>query len=162
MSTQKMTALYTVQFGDDGRPAIVEAIDYFLPQGEAERIAGFIRQSVRRQEHTPWSVRLRVEPNAATIFHVGRSERCPPVSGTTFRLLAPAAMGLERPQRMRVRMTVRANGQAEGLQLEASSGNSEVDNWVLKNLEAYRFAPGMIDGKAVAMTHEEIVEISVR
>lgn len=155
-------ALYSVAFDRDGRLERLYPIDFWLPQGEAEAFHSLVRKHVRPQASGPWSVRLLAEPGAEPTIRVGHSERCAPVSSTRFRLTAPVALQLQKPQPVRVRLEVGAEGRVRSVELLGSSGSAELDRWVMDTLQRYEFTPGLLDGAAVAMEYEEIVRIQVR
>jgi TonB family protein len=158
----ELRAVYSVGFDASGRVQRVKPIDYWLPQGEADAFTQLVRRHLRPQLRESGSVRLLLEPGSDPVARVGRSERCPPVSGSTFHLTAPAVVQLEKPRPMRVRLRVSERGDVVGQNVLSSSGNEELDRWVVGILERYEFAPGLIDGEAVAMDHEETVQIQTR
>ena len=158
----ELRALYSVVFGLDGRLERLHALDYWLPQGEADGFAALVRETIRRQSAGPLSVRLLVRPGAERVVQVGRSERCAPRSLTRFRLTAPAAMPVERPSPIRVRVHVGAEGRVQGLQMLSGSGSDDLDRWVQRTLQSYEFEPGLLDEVPVAMTVEETVQIEYR
>lgn len=159
----KMTALYSIAFAADGSVERVVPIDYWLPQGEEPQVTAMVRQSVRAQRAgTPWSVRLRIDPAAETVFRVGRSEVCQPRSTTRFELTAPALSGLQAPPLMRVRATVGTQGEIRALQIVRSSGEAELDRWVHDSLLERRFQPGLLDGVPVIMERIEDVRLRFR
>lgn len=159
----KMTALYSVAFAADGSVERVVPIDYWLPQGEEPQFTALVRQSIRPQRAgNPWSVRLRVEPAAQTVFRVGRSELCHPRSTTRFELTAPALSSLQAPPLMRMRALVGTQGEIRTLQIVRSSGEAELDRWVHDSLLSRRFQPGLIDGVPVMMERDEDVRLRFR
>ncbi len=159
----KLTALYSVAFAADGSVERVAPIDYWLPQGEEPQLTAMVRQSIRPQRAgARWSVRLRVEPAAQTVFRVGRSEVCHPRSTTRFELTAPALSGLQAPSPIRVRATVGTHGEIRNLQIVRSSGEAELDRWVHDSLLSRSFEPGLVDGVPVMMEHDQDVRLRFR
>jgi hypothetical protein len=154
-------ALYSIRFAQDGRVEAVEPLDYWLPQGQEAAFHALVRRSLRSQASGPGSVRLLVQPGDSAAFRIGRSERCPPEPGTTFRLLAPVTVKLS-PQPVRVWLAIDKEGRVSGHQILSSSGSEEVDRWVGEMLQSHGFTPGLIDGVAVAMEHEEVVRLQTR
>lgn len=157
-----MRALYSLQFDASGRVNQLAAIDYWLPQGQAETFAALVRQHLRRQAGGPFSIRLRIEPTAAPMFRMGRSELCPPEARTRFKLTAPAAFPLDRPQPVRVRVLVDAKGRVRGTNVVSSSGSAELDRWVMESLQRHEFTPALLDGVPVEMEYTEMVQIQAR
>jgi TonB family protein len=155
-------ALYSVSYTADGRIERLHALDYWLPQGQADAFTSLVRRHLRPQLSTGGSIRILLQPVGDEPVRIGRSERCPPESRTTFRLRAPALAQQQRPQPVRVRMHVDAQGRVLATDLLSSSGNAELDRWVRQTLQRYQFAPGLIDGTAVEMAHEETVRIAAR
>jgi TonB family protein len=140
----------------------LKAIDYWLPQGQEQAFAALVRPHLRPQPGGPTNLRLRVQPGSTPMLQVGRSELCPPESRTQFRLTAPATAQLQKPQPVRARIHVDAQGQAQSIQVLSSSGDRELDRWVTEILQRHTFSPGLIDGTPVAMDYEETVQISAR
>jgi TonB family protein len=162
LSDGELRALYSVGFDDTGRVTRLQPIDYWLPEGEDNAFTLLVRQHLRPQMRESGSVRLLVKPGSDPAVRVGRSERCPPETRTSFKLTAPAVVQLQRPQPMRVSLQVSDKGDVVGREVLSSSGDAELDRWVMQELEHYQFAPGMIDGIAAAMDHEETVQIQAR
>lgn len=159
----KLTALYSIAFAADGSVERVVPIDYWLPQGEEPQFTALVRQSIRPQRAgSPWSVRLRVDPAAETVFRVGRSEVCQPRSRTRFELNAPVMAGLQAPAPIRIRAVVGTQGEIRSLQLLRSSGDAELDRWVHDSLLSRRYEPGLIDGVPVMMQREDDVRVRAR
>jgi hypothetical protein len=159
----KLTALYSVAFAADGSVERVVPIDYWLPQGEEPQLTALVRQSIRSQRAgSPWSVRLRVDPAAETVFRIGRSEVCPPRSLTRFELTTSALAQSQSPPPMRVRAIVGTQGEIRALQVVRSSGENELDRWVHDTLLRRRFQPGLIDGVPVIMERDEDVRLRHR
>lgn len=155
-------ALYSLAFDASGRVERLKAIDYWLPQGQEEAFTALVRQHLRPEIDLPASMRLLVQPDSEPMVKIGRSERCPPQSGTSFRLFAPALSQLQRPQPLRVRIHVDEKGRVRGIQLLSSSGDAELDRWVTDTLQRYEFSPGLIDGVPTAMDHEQNIQIQAR
>lgn len=160
----RMHALYSVAFEADGRLAHLKSLDYWLPQGTDAEVERLVRQHLRRPTSGPWSVRLRVEAggDGEPASRVGRSEYCPPMSRTRFKLQAPAAVQLQRPQPVRLRLRITAEGRVRGSEILSSSGDAELDRWVRETLERHEFSPALLDGVPVEREHEERVEIQAR
>lgn len=160
----RMHALYSVAFGADGRLAHLKSIDYLLPQGKDAAVEQLVRQHFSRPASGPWSVRLRVEAggDGEPSFRVGRSEYCPPASRTRFKLVAPIAAQLQRPQPVRLRLLVSGEGRVRSSEILSSSGDAELDRWVRDHLERYQFSPALLDGFPVEREHEETVQIQAR
>lgn len=160
----KMFAVYSVAFGADGQVARVSAIDYFLPLEREQELTALVRQSVRAQrEGQPWSVRLRVEPGAEPALRVGRSEVCAARSTTRFHLLTQAMDPTASPPLpLRVRVSVRENGQIAAIHLLRSSGDRELDRWVEQSLIDRRYNPEIVDGVPVPAERDEEVRIRYR
>jgi TonB family protein len=155
-------ALYSVTYTADGRVERLNSLDYWLPEGQADAFTALVRRHLRPRLSAGGSVRLLLQPGGDDPVRIGRSERCPPESRTSFRVVAPAIVQLQRPQPVRVRMHVDAQGRVLGTDLLSSSGDAELDRWVRQTLQRYQFAPGLIDGVAVEMPHEETVRIAAR
>lgn len=159
----KLTALYSVAFAADGSVERVAPIEYWLPQGEEPQFTALVRQSIRPQRAgTPWSVRLRVDPAAETVFRVGRSELCQPRSTTRFELVTAAIDQQQAPPPMRVRVIVGTQGEIRSLDVVRSSGDRELDRWVHDSLLSRRFQPGLVDGVPVIMERDEDVRLRYR
>lgn len=158
----EMHTLFSVAWDRGGRPERVKAIDWWMPEGAAERLAAVVRPTLKRQPRGPGSARLRVEPGSAPKFQVGRSEYCPPVSGSTFRLTAPAMYPVDKPTPLRFRALVDARGNATTAHVLRSSGDPEVDRWVLGVVERYRYAPALLDGVAGPADYEQTVSVQAR
>jgi TonB family protein len=160
----RMHALYSVAFDADGRLAHLKSLDYWLPQGKDAEVGQLVRQHLRRPASGPWSVRLRVEAggDGEPAFRVGRSEYCPPMSRTRFKLQAPTAVQLQKPQPVRLRLLVSAEGRVRSSEILSSSGDTELDRWVRETLERQEFSPALLDGVPVEREHEERVEIQAR
>lgn len=159
----KLTALYSVAFAADGSVERVVPIDYWLPQGEEPQLTALVRQSIRPQRPgSPWSVRLRVDPAAETVFRVGRSEVCQPRSTTRFELVTAAIDQQQAPPPMRVRVIVGTQGEIRSLEVVRSSGERELDRWVHDSLLRRRFQPGLVDGVPVIMERDEDVRLRYR
>jgi TonB family protein len=159
----KMTALYSVAFAADGSVERVMPIDYWLPQGEEPQVTALLRNSIRAQRAgSPWSVRLRIDPAAETVFRVGRSEVCQPRSTTRFELSTAALDQQQAPPPMRVRVIVGTQGEIRSLEIVRSSGERELDRWVHDSLLSRRFQPGLIDGVPVTMERDEDVRLRYR
>ena len=156
-----MFALYSIAFGEHGAVERVKVIDYLLPREREEELAGIVRQALRPQQ-APFSVRLRMEPGAAQVFRVGRSERCPPESNLRFELTAPATAPTGTPPSITARTVVGPDGRVRGLQLLRRTGDVELDRWVEDNLARRTYQPGLIDGVPVVMENEETVRIRAR
>ncbi|HYH81245.1 MAG TPA: TonB family protein [Longimicrobium sp.] len=158
-----MFALYSIAFNAEGGVERVKELDYLLPQGQSDAFEGLVRAAlVRQAPGKSWSLRLRIEPGAATVFRVGRSERCEPESGTRFRLTVPSLQSGASLTSLRLRVVVEPNGQVSNVQLLRRSGNDEVDRWVEETLRGRRFQPGLVDGVAVQMETDETVQINTR
>ncbi|HEV2148071.1 MAG TPA: energy transducer TonB [Longimicrobiaceae bacterium] len=149
-------------FDANGRISRLHPIDYWLPQGQVDAFTSLLRQHLRPRVSGPGTVRLLLQPGGTAAYQIGYSERCPPESGTRFSLIAPAATQLQKAQPVRVRMHVDAQGRVQGTQVLTGSGDTEVDRWVAQTLQQREFSPGLIDGVAVAMDHEETVTVRVR
>jgi TonB family protein len=158
-----MFALYSIAFNAEGAVERVKDVDYLLPQGQADAFAALVRQSLRPQAAgKSWSLRLRIEPGAATVFRIGRSEICEPDMGTRFRITWPSLQGGSRPASIRARVTVEPNGQVSDAQLLRRSGSDELDRWVEDAIRQRRFAPGLVDGVPVRMQRDEVVQFESR
>lgn len=159
----KVFALYSVAFASDGSVERVAPVEYWLPQGEEPNLTSLVRSSLTRQRPgRPWSVRVRVEPAAETVFRVGRSEVCPPRSTTRFDLTAPVLAQQQAPPAIRVNLQVSHEGRIRSLTLLRGTGDAELDRWVHDNLLQRSFTPGLLDGIATAMEHQEDVRIRAR
>jgi TonB family protein len=155
-------ALYSVAFDRQGRLERLHPIDFWLPQRQAEAFHALVRTQIRTQASGPWSVRLLVEDGAEPTLRVGYSERCDPVSRTHFRLIAPAMLQLQKPQPVRVRLDVTAEGRMRSVDLVGSSGSADLDRWITQTLQRYEFTPGLLDGAPVPMAFEETIRIQAR
>jgi TonB family protein len=159
----KMFGVYSVAFAANGTVERVAAVDYFLPQGHEQDFAALIRTALRSQQPgAPWSVRVRVEPGAETVFRVGRSEVCEPRSRSSFQLATPAFSRILRPVPMRVQVRIATNGQIRAINILRPSGDNELDRWVQDTLLRRSFQPGLVDGTAVEMEREETVRFTYR
>lgn len=158
-----MFALYSVAFTPEGAVERVKELDYLLPQGGADEFTSLLRASLRPQPAgKAWSVRLRIEPGAATVFRVGRSETCEAESLTRFTVEAPSLEGGRRPTPLRLRVQVDARGNVTDVQLLRGSGSDELDRWVLDALRGNPFSFGLVDGVAVPMAVDVTVPFRSR
>jgi len=158
-----MFALYSIAFTPEGTVERVKDLDYLLPQGGADQFASLVRASLRPQAAgKSWSVRLRIEPGAATVFRVGRSEVCEPQAMTRFTVEAPSLAGGRRPTPLRLRVFVDARGNVTDVNLLRGSGSDELDRWVLDALRENPFSFGLVDGVAVPMTVDVTVPFRSR
>ena len=159
----KVFALYSVAFAGDGSVERVAPLDYWLPQGEEPALNAMIRASLARQQPGgPWSVRIRVEPGAEPVFRVGRSEMCSPRLTSRFELTAPALALQQAPPAIRVNLVVSNEGIIRSLTLVRSTGEAELDRWVHDTILGRSLQPGLLDGVAVEMKHQEDVRIKAR
>ncbi|HET7230920.1 MAG TPA: TonB family protein [Longimicrobium sp.] len=160
---QPMFGLYSIAFNAAGAVERVKDLEYFLPRDKSDEFTALVRQHLRAQgPGRGWSVRLRVEPAGTPVFRVGRSEVCEPESNTRFSVEAPALEGGRRPTPIRLRAHVNQDGVVDDVQLLRGSGSEELDRWVQDTLRRHRFEPGMVDGVAVPMNHEETVHLRSR
>jgi TonB family protein len=158
-----MFALYSVAFTAEGTVERVKELDYLLPQGGADEFTSLVRASLRPQAAgKSWSVRMRIEPGAATVFRVGRSEVCEAESLTRFTVEAPSLEGGRRPTPLRLRVLVDARGNVTDVQLLRGSGSDELDRWVLDALRQNSFSFGLVDGVAVPMAVDVTVPFRSR
>lgn len=158
-----MFALYSVAFTAEGTVERVKEFDYLLPQGGADEFTSLVRASLRPQAaDKSWSVRLRIEPGAAIVFRIARSEICEPESLTRFSVEAPSLVGGRRPTPLRLRVFVDARGNVTDVQLLRGSGSDELDRWVLDALHQNPFSFGLVDGVAVPMTVDVTVPFRSR
>lgn len=163
LSEGTLFGLYSVAFNAEGGVERVQGLDYLMPQGRAEEFESMLRQHLRPQAPgRSFSVRVRVEPAGNPVFRVGRSEICEPHSNTRFTLTAPSLEGGRRPTPIRVRAVVNADGSVGDVQILRGSGSEELDRWVQDSLRRRRFQPGLVDGVAVPMEHEETVQFRTR
>lgn len=156
----KLFGLYSITFDARGDVSRVTPVDYWLPQGEADRFAMIIRTALRPQPAGGFSMRLRVEPGGTPVFRTGWSEVCAPASRMSFSLVAPVASGAQAPRApVRLKMFINEQGGVADISIVGSSGNGEVDRWVENRVLSYRFSPGLVDGIPTAMEHEQTVRV---
>lgn len=158
---QSMFALFSITYGDHGVVERVRPIDYLLPSQHEAELTAVVRQALAQQRGA-FTLRLRVEPGGQRVLRVGRSERCPPASNTSFSLVSPVADPREVVQQITVRALIGPDGFARGIQLLRGTGNNQLDRWVQESLARRRYQPGLIDGQPVEMEHEESIRIRSR
>jgi len=155
--------LFSIAFNELGAPVRVKALDYLLPQGKAEEFESLVGRALRPQPagHS-FTVRLRIEPEGTPVFRIGRSEICEPDSNTRFSVEWNSLENGRRPVPPRVRAYVDANGNVGDVQVLRGSGSDELDRWVQNSLRRARYMPALVDGEAVPMAKEEVVQIRTR
>lgn len=156
-----MYALYSIAFAQDGRAERVRGIQWWMPEGTAEELAGVVRRHLKPQAGSG-SIRLRVRPGSSPEVTVGRSEVCRPATGASFHLMAPQLNPLAKPLPILLRVRVTEGGRVMGTELLRSSGDEEVDRWVRGVLGRYAYSPGLVDGIPVEMEYEQTVQIKAR
>lgn len=156
----KLFGLYSITFDARGQVSRVTPVDYWLPQGEAERFALMIRTALLPQPSGGFSMRLRVEPGGTPVFRTGYSEVCAPESRMSFSLTAPVMSGVEAPRApVRLKLFIGEDGRVASIRVASSSGNSEIDRWVESHVIQYQFAPGLVDGTPTAMEKDQAVRV---
>jgi TonB family protein len=155
--------LYSIAFNAEGAVERVKDLDYMMPQGLSNEFQSLLRRHLRAQPPgRSFSVRVRIEPAGNPVFRVGRSEICEPFSNTRFTLTAPSLASGRRATPIRLRAMVDADGNVGDVQILRGSGSDELDRWVQDSLRRRRFQPGLVDGVAVPMEHEETVNFRAR
>lgn len=154
--------LLSVGFDRSGAVQWVRPVDWYLPEGAAEQMRALVSSRLRPQAHGDWSIRLRVVPGATPTFTVGRSEICPPEGVRTVQLNLPVQFSQLSPSAMRVRALIGTRGELLGAEQEASSGNVDLDRWVVRELANSRYGPGLVDGIPTVMPLEQTIQFTQR
>ena len=145
----------------DGSVGRLRAIDWFMPAALNYTLEVAVRERLRQSSVGAGNVRLRVEPTTGVV-RVGRSEQCPPVETMRFELYAPATMGRLNLQPAVLRLRVLADGAVAGVTVMRSTGDGEIDRWIVSKVPERRYHPALIDGIAVPMDYEQTVRVRQR
>lgn len=145
----------------DGSVGRLRAIDWFMPAALNYTLEVAVREQLRQSSVGAGNVRLRVEPTTGVV-RVGRSEQCPPVETMRFELYAPATMGRLNLQPAVLRLRVLADGAVAGVTVMRSTGDGEIDRWIVSKVPERRYHPALIDGIAVPMDYEQTVRVRQR
>lgn len=163
ISGGRMFGLYSIAFNAQGAVERVKDIEYLLPQGKADEFTALLRGHIRPQAAgKSRSVRLRIEAGANPVFRVGRSEICPPSSGTRVRIRSPSLGGGVEVTSVRFRAVVNADGSVDDVHLFRGTGNDDFDRMVRDMLREVQYNPGLVDGVPVEMELEETLRFETR
>ncbi|HEX2204147.1 MAG TPA: energy transducer TonB [Longimicrobium sp.] len=152
--------LFSVGFGDGGVPERVQEIEGLRPAGAVGPMAAAIRERLKRQSEKTY-LRLRVDfhPGGPQL-RVGRSEVCEPSGPREVVIGGYFFQRRDNLQPVRVRVAVTTQGRSGGATLLTRSGEPELDAFVVDELTASRFNPGLVDGIATNMTYETSIRFS--
>lgn len=152
--------LFSLGWGPSGQVERVKDIDWFLPQGAAAQYTSLVQRTLRPQA-VKTDLRLRIVPGGEPSFQVGRAEICPPRALVRFQVNRSAfASTPDAPTPIRARVMIGTAGEALGVTITRSSGNTEIDQWVIRKLQELTHLPGLIDGVPQRMDAE--VDVPIR
>lgn len=156
--------VYGVGDRDSRAKERIDDVAWWLPRdGEPE-----LRQAVLRHLNADWdgpaNVRLRIDfAEGEPSFRVGHSEICPPVGLARIRVrrraMSNAAGSLVSA---RVSVTVTAEGMPADVRILRSTGDRELDDFILQTIRSREYSPGLIDRVPATMTDEATIDVQDR
>jgi hypothetical protein len=147
--------LLSLWFDGQGAVERVEQLDYYAPQGMVGSVSGLVRGSLRKQPGAGY-VRMRVHPGSGRVL-VGRSEVCEPRGPDRVRVQRFQVNGRDSFQAFQARVIVTPEGRSLAVNKTRGSGDSSIDDFVVRMLTSARFTPGLVDGIPTQMEYEQTV-----
>ena len=148
-------ALFSLWFDREGAVERVETIDYYAPREMPGSLSALVRASLRQQPGSGY-VRMRVHPGSGRVL-VGRSEVCEPRGPDRVTVRHLQVSGRDSYQAFQARILVNADGRSLAVTKTRGSGDSSIDDFVVRMLTSARYTPGLVDGIPTQMEYEQTV-----
>jgi hypothetical protein len=150
--------LLSVWLNEQGAPERVTEIDYYVAREMIEPLKALVSRTVKPQRGAGY-LRMRIHPGTRRVL-IGRSEVCEPQGPDRVQVRRNAIAGRDIYQLFRARIQVNAEGRAISVSPSRGSGDSGIDDFVVRMLQSARYAPGLVDGIATGMQYEQEVRMT--
>lgn len=163
------TVVLSVRYDEEGRLAWVRAIQSSLSGEDVASLEQLMLASLNERGPADWGVRLSVvggeyaglEPSIVCPAEIRRNGQASVVARPTSERGYRALEGI-RGRRYRVEISIDEQGRILNVRLPRTTGEGEVDQFLLDWAHATRFHPKLHDGLPLATTVVEVIHIRRR
>jgi hypothetical protein len=151
--------LLSVWLAEEGTVERVQEIEHSAAAAMLEPLKALVSRTLEPQRGGGY-LRLRIHPGTRRVL-VGHSEVCLPRGPDRARVRRHEMLSRrETYQTFRARIVVNADGRALGVTPSRSTGDENVNVFIVRMLQSASYTPGLVDGIATQMQYEQDVRVS--